>query len=53
VIVTFEDKGPTKATVSVAHERLPDADAAETAKVAWKERLVALRYFLESTASSA
>ena len=42
-------KGPAKATAAVAHERLPDADAAETAKAAWKQRVVALKSFLEST----
>lgn len=32
VSVSFVDKGPAKATVAVAHERLPDPDEAETAK---------------------
>jgi hypothetical protein len=49
LLVTFEQKGPAKATVHVAHERLPDADAGEAAKVAWKQRLVALKPFLEAT----
>jgi Domain of unknown function (DUF4287) len=48
VNVTFEGKGPAKATVSVAHERLPDPDEAETAKAAWRARLVDLKSFLES-----
>jgi hypothetical protein len=47
VVTWFEPKGPTKATVSVAHERLPDPDEAETAKAAWRQRLVALKSFLE------
>jgi len=49
VLVTFEGKGPSKATAYVAHERLPDPDEAETAKASWKERLAALKSFLEST----
>jgi hypothetical protein len=48
VNVAFEDKGPAKATVSVAHERLPDPDEAETAKAAWRSRLADLKSFLES-----
>jgi hypothetical protein len=48
VIVTFEDKGPSKSAVAVAHERLPDADEAETAKLAWRERLSDLKSILES-----
>jgi hypothetical protein len=47
VVAWFEPKGATKATVSVAHERLPDPDEAETAKLAWRQRLVALKSFLE------
>jgi len=49
VSVTFEARGPTKSTAYVAHERLPDPDAAEAAKAAWKPRLAALKAFLEST----
>jgi hypothetical protein len=48
VTVSFEDKGPSKSTVAVAHERLADPDEAETAKALWKERLVRLKSFLES-----
>jgi Domain of unknown function (DUF4287) len=48
VSVSFVDKGPAKATVAVAHERLPDPDEAETAKAAWRERLSDLKSFLES-----
>ena len=49
ILITFEEKGPSKATAYVAHERLADAGAAETAKAAWKGRLAALKSFLEST----
>lgn len=48
VNVSFEDKGPAKATVAVAHERLPDPDEAEMAKASWRERLAGLKSFLES-----
>jgi hypothetical protein len=52
VSVTFEEKGPSKSTAAVAHERLPDAAAAEAAKAAWKTRMSALKAFLESTAAT-
>ncbi|HZK51664.1 MAG TPA: hypothetical protein VFD47_08895 [Actinomycetota bacterium] len=48
VNIGFTDKGPSKATVSLAHERLADADEAETAKTFWKERLAERKSFLES-----
>jgi hypothetical protein len=48
VNVSFEDKGPSKSTVVVAHEKLPDADEAETAKASWRERLADLKSWLES-----
>jgi hypothetical protein len=49
VLVTFDAKGSAKSTAHVGHERLADPDAAEAAKAAWKDRLVALRSFVEST----
>lgn len=49
LLVTFEEKGPTKATVYVSHERLPDAGAAEAAKASWKKRVAALKTFLEAS----
>lgn len=48
VNVGFIDKGPSKSTVAVAHERLPDADEATTTKAMWKKRLAELKSFLES-----
>jgi uncharacterized protein YndB with AHSA1/START domain len=48
LLVTFEDKGPAKTTVTVSHERLADPDEAEAAKLAWRERLGALKAYLES-----
>ena len=49
LLVTFEPKGPGRATASVAHERLPDAAVAESAKALWKERMATLKSVLEST----
>ena len=48
VNVGFIDKGPSKSTVALAHERLADADEAETTKAMWRERLAELKSFLES-----
>jgi hypothetical protein len=48
LLVSFVDKGPSKSAVTVAHERLPDPDEAETTKLAWRERLSDLKSFLES-----
>jgi hypothetical protein len=48
VSVSFEEKGPSKTAVAVAHERLPDAEEAETTKAAWRQRLAGLKTFLES-----
>jgi uncharacterized protein YndB with AHSA1/START domain len=53
VNVTFDAKGPAKATAFVTHERLPDPDEAEAAKAAWKQRLVDLKTFLNSRAHTA
>jgi hypothetical protein len=47
ISVTFDPKGDTKATVAVAHEKLPDPDEAEAAKAEWRKRLVDLKSFLE------
>ena len=48
VSVSFVDKGPAKATVVVAHERLPGPGEAETAKASWRERLANLKSILEA-----
>ncbi|CAN5756283.1 hypothetical protein BH18ACT15_BH18ACT15_02850 [soil metagenome] len=47
VNVTFLAKGGAKTTVTVSHERLPDAGEAERMKVFWRERLTALTSQLE------
>jgi hypothetical protein len=49
VLVTFEAKGSSKSTAHVAHERLPDAGAADVVKALWKKRVVALKSFVEAT----
>lgn len=47
VLVTFTAKAETKSTVSVLHERLPDAETAARLKTYWRERLGALNELLE------
>ncbi|MDQ3985918.1 MAG: DUF4287 domain-containing protein [Actinomycetota bacterium] len=48
VNVGFTAKGPSKSMVALAHERLADADEAETTKALWKERLAELKSLLEA-----
>jgi hypothetical protein len=48
VVAWFAAKGPSKSTISMAHEKLPDADEAETMKAMWRERLADLKAHLES-----
>jgi hypothetical protein len=47
VAVWVVPKGAGKATVSLVHEKLPDADAAGRLKAFWRERLGALKADLE------
>jgi uncharacterized protein YndB with AHSA1/START domain len=47
LVVTIVPKGANKATVEISHERLPDGDAAERLKAAWRERLTELKAILE------
>lgn len=47
LLVSFQDKGPAKTTVTVSHERLSDPDEAEAAKLAWRQRLGSLKASLE------
>ena len=42
VIVAFDEKGPSKTTVSIEHTRLPDRDAVERWRAFWRERLAAV-----------
>jgi len=48
VNVGFSDKGESKSTVGLSHERLADAGEAETMKAMWKERLAELKSLLET-----
>jgi len=48
VVVSFVTKGKGKSEVTVQHERLPNAKAAQEARAYWRERLVALKTLLES-----
>jgi hypothetical protein len=53
VIAYFDAKGEAKSTVTVAHERLPNAEEAERMKAFWRERVAALKAVLEREAASA
>ena len=48
VTVSFLDKGPSKSTIVVSHDRIVGAEQAQIAKTRWKERLVELKSYLES-----
>ena len=47
VSVTFEDKGSSKATVTVIHNGLPNAKRAQAMKAKWRARLNELKSYLE------
>ncbi len=47
VVVTVAPRDDGQTTVTVSHERLPDAATAEEQKVAWRERLASLRAVLQ------
>jgi hypothetical protein len=47
LVVSFEAKGPAKATVFIQHEKLADGAQAEAMKLFWRERLAALKVVLE------
>jgi hypothetical protein len=47
VVVTIVPKGPGKATVTISHERLPDAESAERFKGAWRHWLADLKSVVE------
>jgi uncharacterized protein YndB with AHSA1/START domain len=53
VHVYFQGKDDGRTTVSVQHARLADASLAEATKLAWRERLVALRAYAEGRGSDA
>jgi uncharacterized protein YndB with AHSA1/START domain len=47
VVVGFEALADGRSRVALAHERLPDADAADAMKQYWRERIGALKALLE------
>lgn len=49
VVVTVVPKGMDKALVTVGHEKLPDAEAAERLKAAWRDWLSSFKAYLEKT----
>lgn len=48
LVAGFDTKGESKSLVGVAHEKLPDADAARAAKQFWVARLTDLKNLLEA-----
>ena len=48
VVFWFESVGADKSRVSLAHQRLPDADTADEMKTWWRERVASLKSLLES-----
>jgi hypothetical protein len=48
VVVAFVAKGEAKSSAALAHERLPDADAAEHMKAFWRDGVAALKRQLEA-----
>lgn len=48
VVVTVVPKGADRTVVAVAHEQLPDAEAGERQKAAWREWLGTLKTVLEA-----
>ena len=39
VVAWFEPKGEGRSLISLAHQKLPDADTAEAMKAYWRERV--------------
>ena len=48
VVVGFESKGEAKSTVSLEHERLPDAKAVEEMRGFWRDQLGRMAELLQS-----
>ncbi|SFB12659.1 hypothetical protein SAMN05216266_10575 [Amycolatopsis marina] len=48
IVVTFLPKGEAKALVAVSHDRLTESDAAARMKAYWRDRLAALKTYLEA-----
>ncbi|KAB2346407.1 SRPBCC family protein [Actinomadura rudentiformis] len=48
IAVGFTPKGHNRAQVALLHEKLPDAETAAELKALWRDRLAALKDFLEA-----
>lgn len=48
IVVTFLPKGGAKALVALSHDKLTDAETAARMKAHWRDRLAALKQFLEA-----
>ena len=46
-MASFEAKDEGRSLISLAHQKLPDADAADEMKAYWRERVAALKTMLE------
>jgi uncharacterized protein YndB with AHSA1/START domain len=51
VVVNVAPKADGRAVLSIAHERLPDAEVAARLKAHWRDRLAALKTLLEAPAA--
>jgi uncharacterized protein YndB with AHSA1/START domain len=47
LVIAFTARGAAKSQVALAHERVPDAAAADKLKAFWRERMAALKELLE------
>ena len=48
LVIAFTARGEAKSQVALAHERVPDAGAADKLKAFWRERMAALNQVLEA-----
>jgi hypothetical protein len=48
VVAWFEPKGDAKSLISLAHQKLPDADTADEMKAYWRERVQKLKEVVEA-----
>jgi hypothetical protein len=48
LVIAFTARGEAKSQVALVHERVPDAGTADKLKAFWRERMAALRQFLEA-----
>jgi uncharacterized protein YndB with AHSA1/START domain len=48
LVIAFSARGDTRSQVALVHERVPDAGTADKLKAFWRERMAALKQFLEA-----